>query len=48
LGAVLSTTQNRNFFGRMRNNNSEIYLSSVKTAAVSVIRGEIAYPQDPF
>ena len=31
----------RNFKGRMGNNNSEIHLSSVETAAVSTIRGEL-------
>jgi len=44
---VLST-QNRNFLGRMGDNNSEICLSSVETAAVSAIRGEIADPRDRF
>ena len=38
-GAVVRSTQNRNFLRRTGNNNSEICQSSVETAAVSVIRG---------
>lgn len=37
---VLST-QNRNFKGRMGDNSAEIYLSSVETATVSAVSGEI-------
>ncbi len=44
---VLST-QNRNFLRRMGDNSAEIYLSSVETAAVSAIRGEICDPRDQF
>ena len=47
-GEAVLSTQNRNFLGRMGNNNSEIYLSSVETAAVSAIWGEICDPRDPF
>ena len=46
-GAVLAT-QNRTFLGRMGDNNSEIYLSPVETAAVSAIRGAICDPRDQF
>lgn len=45
-GEKVLSTQNRNFKGRMGNNDSEIYLSSVETAAVSAIRGEITDPRD--
>ena len=47
-GEAVLSTQNRNFKGRMGTNNSEIYLSSVETAAVSAIAGEIRDPRDPF
>ncbi len=45
-GEVALSTQNRNFKGRMGNNNAEIYLSSVETAAVSAIHGRIVDPSD--
>ena len=38
--------QNRNFMGRMGGTSSEIYPSSVETAAVSAIRGEIVDPRE--
>ena len=47
-GEAVLSMQNRNFLGRMGDNNSEIYLSSVETAAVSAIAREICDPRDPF
>jgi 3-isopropylmalate/(R)-2-methylmalate dehydratase large subunit len=43
----LSTT-NRNFIGRMGSKESEVYLSSPATAAVSAIEGRIADPREFF
>ena len=47
-GEAVLSTQNRNFKGRRGDNSAEIYLSSVETAAVSAIAGEIGDPRDLF
>lgn len=44
-GEVCLAAMNRNFRGRMGSYDSEIYLSSVQTAAASAIAGEIADPR---
>ncbi|MGB2696306.1 MAG: aconitase family protein, partial [Candidatus Zixiibacteriota bacterium] len=39
-------TTNRNFRGRMGSTESEVYLASPATAAVTAIKGEIADPRE--
>jgi len=46
--AKVLSAQNRNFKGRVRDNIAEMCMSSVETAAVSAVRGEICDPRDLF